>query len=260
MDWCEGAKDPSRYFIALNVTTAKRPVGLGTPWSDGLDEINAFDAAEVNRVWMGELNRIVVSSFCSPDSLIWGHDVASAACLERERMLVVDDGQSSLPVFDGTPLIDAAAALFGDESGPKFRLAPGTLCPAASKNAEKRGPCIVYAACGIGLRMPGSRSASLLMEDAGHLPVNDPRTPEERRTLMAKALARSVLAVGRNQRVNYQAVVVAYSETTVGPDEIGCSLLLAPYFSLAINAMPEDGLRALKEMNLSTWKATLGHL
>lgn len=256
-EWCQGAADANRYFLGMNVTTAKVPIELATAWSDGLDRINAFDKAEVNRVWMGQINRIEVSSFCSPDGLIWGHDVVSAGCLETDPLFIIKRSGANLPVFSADPLIDASAALFGDSSGPRWPLAPGTLCPAASKYTILHGAGTVFATCAVGLRVPGARSANILMEDTGYALACCDVSPTERKRVLSDAIARSVVSVAVNQNIGLSAILVAYVEQKIEENEVGCALTLAPYFRLPRVAMPKGGLYAFMGMDLEEWKRSI---
>jgi len=253
--WCQGATGPNRYLLALNVAAAAVPVRFANSWSDGLDAVCAFDAAETARVHMGQINLITVSSFCSPDAYIWGLDLADSGVLSDEPMFRVGQGVGSLPVFDGAPLVDAAAALFGAGRERVFPLAPGTHCRAAAKWLVRRGPGTLYSAFGLGLRPPCLHNqASLIMEDVGFVPSCDPASEETRQRVVMENVAHSVLAVAANQGVRYAAVLTAYAETAVAEGEVGCSLIAAPYYTLAQDALPRGGINALRRMGLGDWR------
>lgn len=256
-DWCQGARDSNRYLLAINVAAAKisaDPAGL--PWPSQLGGTVAFDLAEVSRAHLGQINCIEVSSFCSPDAIIWGVDVARPKQLFQNPLMTVRGAAGRpVPVFDGGSLVMAAEEVFGRGTDRHFPLAPGTLCPAAVKSIIRTGEeGIIYAACGVGLPPRRSRQAALLMEDTGFVPRGELDGRAERQRLVTEATAKAVVAVGVNQGVRYRAVIVAYAEVSLARDEIGCALAIAPYFTLAQRGWPHDGLAGLRRLSLEDWR------
>lgn len=253
-DRCQGARDPNSYFIGVNVAAAKTAKRFVHGGSSMLDSINAFDQAEVSRMNLGQINLIEVSSFCGPGGLIWGYDVARPEGLCDKPMFVLPqwDG-ASVPVYDGEPLVSAAASLFGTVEKKMFPMAPGTHCPAAYKCVSINKPGFIYAACGIGIRDPREECASMLMEDAGTLSDD----PEDRAAIhgqIIRSVAESVLTIAANQKTRCSKVFVAYVELEVGPDEVGCALTLIPYFSIARQAVPSAGVSRLRSLSLEEWR------
>lgn len=252
--FCQGASDPNRYFVALNVAAAKVQTKFSISGTGVLDAINAFDRAEVARVNMGQINAIEVSSFCGPQAYFWGHDVARCENESQPMFHVRQWDDVNLPVYDGEPLIDAAAALFGTMDRKLFPLAPGTLCPVAIKSITTSEPGKIYAACGVGFRKSDENCATSLMEDVGRFPENTNLGPNERKSSVIESVAGSVMAVAENQRIRLSSIHVAYTELSIGVGETGCALLMLPYFSLARDAFPPEGIEGLKNMSLSDWK------
>jgi hypothetical protein len=133
-DHCEGyfACDAPGYLLGISLKIGRVPCGLVCPGSTLLDEINAFDAAEVDGANMGQLNVITVSSFCGPQGTIWGYDVCAPA-EGHTRLGTVQRGDESAEVYDLSSLTRAFAGLMGDLDAPRFPFMPGSHVPAAMK-------------------------------------------------------------------------------------------------------------------------------
>ena len=55
----------------------------------------------------------------------------------------------------------------------------------------------------------------------------------------------------------YEKIYVAFKEIPVEAQEVGCALVVAPYITLARNAIPRGGTGQLAESNLAQWQAGL---
>lgn len=76
---CDGYGNPSGnggYILGFLLEVGKVSKRLGHEGSSMLDEINSFDMAERNGTYLGQINMSIVSSFCGPQGLIWGYDIA----------------------------------------------------------------------------------------------------------------------------------------------------------------------------------------
>ncbi|MEK9152279.1 MAG: histidine decarboxylase, pyruvoyl type [Patescibacteria group bacterium] len=249
---CSGASDPERYFTALNVAASKVKKLFSDAGAPGLDAINAFDAAEVSRAHMGQLNLIEVSSFCGPKGFLWGEHVAAVG--DSAPMFIVRQWDGKVvPVHDGTPLVDAAVELFGDRDVSRFRIAPGSLCPSAYKSVTLDRPGIAYAACGIGVPAHGGAEPVVFMENAATLETPAGTGREHREAASHRALAESVMAIAENQGLHVEKIHVVYDEVEVGIGEVGCALAIIPYFSLAMNALPAGDPSELFSMSIESW-------
>ncbi len=249
--YCEGyfATTAPSHFLGVSLTTGVCEDMFPSPGSTKLDETNAFDLAEVARANLGQLNAITVSSFCGPHGLIWGLDVCAPAAGHRHLGATSRRAQRA-EVFDLAGLTAAFAALVGTVEDKRFPFLPGSHLPAAMKSRAAAGPGVVYAGLGIGVPDDRARSACLLMEDVGFMPgEEDPDAPRER---AMECLAQSVLEVGTNQRVRYSRVFVGVASARVAPGETGCALVMAPYFLLARDAVPERA--PLAELTLERWE------
>lgn len=235
---CQGARHASRYFVAFNVSAAKTRRFLGNPGSSDLDEVNAFDMAEVQRMNLGQLNLIRVSSFCGPEGLIWGYDIKAKPSLRDHALTELTDAQGgSVSVYSATPLMEAATSLFGTVQRKRFPIAPGSLCPAAWKSFRLDYPGNAYASLAIGIAADRTRHACCLMEDVGTVSEADLAAGDDWRKRILEMTSQSVLSIFSNQRARCKEIFVAMSSVSVEEGEVGCALLLAPYFSVARQAV-----------------------
>ncbi|KPJ86106.1 hypothetical protein AMJ57_00450 [Parcubacteria bacterium SG8_24] len=252
---CQGARDNDRYFIAVNVASAKTVRRFSHAGSDLLDRINAFDLAEVSRMNLGRINMIGVSSFCGPHGLLWGYDVVRPTSLDAVSPLFTlpDMAESEVPVYNAEPLIEAAAGLFGTIEDRRFPLSPGTLCPVAAKYITSAEPGTIYAACGLGIGTSEGSRMTVLMEDTGTFTPDMAAEPLGTKNQILRALAGSVLAVASTQGVECKKVFVALTSIEVGEGEVGCCLSMIPYFALARDALPPGGFPELFRLRLEAW-------
>lgn len=253
-DHCEGyfACDAPGYLLGISLKIGRVPCGLVCPGSTLLDEINAFDAAEVDGANMGQLNVITVSSFCGPQGTIWGYDVCAPAD-GHARLGTVQRGDHSAELYDLSSLTRSFERLMGDLDAPRFPFMPGSHVPAAMKMKTTREPGTLYAALALGIPENRRRDACLMMENPGFLPVGTDW--EGARAAILDSMAHSVLAVGENQRVRYRQVFVGVTSVAVGPGEAACAMALAPYFRLAQNAFVGD--LSMARLTLEGWEAAM---
>jgi histidine decarboxylase len=257
----------SGYILAINLNIGKSQIQFRHPGSDMLDKINAFDMAEAVGAYIGQINMITVSSFCGPQGMIWGLDIARHPDLENLDKLHITDVKdwkknTSVPVFSAEPLVKSAMALFGQVHEQRFPLLPGSHVPCATKNITQKGPVHLYCAIGIGIPEDRSRSACLFMEDIGELTMSltNKEFLETYKQTVLSQLAKSVVAIGSNQRVRYKEIYVAMGEVAVDGGEMGCALIAAPYFCLAKRALPAGlhGVEDLRTVSLSAWEKQVG--
>ncbi len=250
-DHCEGyfACDAPGYLLGVSLKIGLVKCGLACPGSTLLDEINAFDMAEVAGANMGQLNVITVSSFCGPQGRIWGYDL----CAPEEghtRIGAVQRGDQRADLYDLASLTGAFERLMGTLDDERFPFMPGSHVPAAMKMKTAREPGVLYAAMALGVPEDRSRDACLMMENPGFLPGDV--AWEDSREAVLEAMAHSALAVGENQRVRYREIFVGATAVTVKPGEAACAMALAPYFRLAQNAVVRD--RDMTRLTLAEWE------
>lgn len=257
-EYCDGygnyGASGNGYVLGLVLGVGKDKVKFSHPGSSILDKINAFDLAEVDSAYIGQLNMSIVSSFCGPQGLIWGYDVARVDIKSinlAEGKKIFNLNNELVNVFSAEPLIEATKSLFGTRDDLRFPLRPGSHVPFAGKNFTYEGPKTIYS--GIALGVPENRktNAVLLMEDIGWIPpMGSKKRMANYKEMILTSLAESVMQVGRNQNVNYVDVLVAMKELEITYGEIGCALVAAPYFTLAKNAYVSN----LESLTLDEWK------
>lgn len=217
-NYCQGYldnPDNGHYVIVPHVATVAVRASLGTV---GLNRISAFDLAEIDGRNLGQVNAIIVSSFCGLNGRIWGYD------FNKKEMAVAGE-VNNVKIYNGDPLLDAATELFGTLEDRKFPILPGSMVPAALKDFYDIGPSRIYALLAIGISENRDKDACILMEDAGRL------EKDERFYIFESAM--SVIEVANNQKIRCKEIIVCMRSMTVNSGFMGCALTMAPYIKLA---------------------------
>ena len=248
--YCEGHAGQNRYLTALVMGIGSFPRTFSHQGSELLDRVLAYDSAEIDDVYLGQINMTLVSSFCGPEGLIWGYDVARAENLSLSTMA----GKKLLEpakvhVRSGQGLRDAARMLFGTATERHFPFFPGSHVFCAGKFRFVWGPVQLYAAVAIGIPVERTRAACVLMEDVGKFLIRDAKTFEERKDEILLHMAQSVLEVGKNQGVECNEIFVDCIVKNIPDGSVGCPMVAMPYFRLAMNAYDEH----LHEQSLGDW-------
>jgi histidine decarboxylase len=233
------------YVLGINLSVAKVKNKFTDKHSKILDEINAFDLAEVKNFNMGQINMIVVSSFSGPKGLIWGVDI----CKVPTRMNRYGINLKDVEVYDLDSLIDSLKRLFGTIDEPRFPLLPGSHVPCASKSIYREGPGILYSALAVGIA-ENRNNACLLMEDVGGLSLTENIGMQEKK--IATRLTNSVLEIGNNQKYSFSKIFVGVKTIKLSKGETGCALVACPYFLLAKKAFIKG--YHLKSLPLEKWE------
>ncbi|WP_147821469.1 histidine decarboxylase, pyruvoyl type [Salidesulfovibrio onnuriiensis] len=273
--YCDGFGMPGAtgqgYVSVLKVST-----GVVQKNDDALvDGIVAYDRAEANDAYIGQINMETASSFNGLNGSIWGYDLAVAEDIRDKKekplfMLKQYDG-SSIPVYDAKPLLQAGESLFGTAKARRFPPAPGahvicanksvtTYRPKQGKPDKTRGEAYgVWSYIAIAIAKDRTRDASLFIEDAGIWDKNANEQDllqyldEHRKTVVW-----SVGACGEDQSVLYDRVYIGYAHTMMKPGEIGTGLTVAPYVVLARNAVPGGNFQSLYSLSLKEWEKKMG--
>ena len=261
--YCVGYPGEGNYLTALVMGAGTFKKTFTHPGSKKLDEIVAYDRAEVAEAYIGQINMNIVSSFCGPQGLIWGYDIAKKDDIPLPAFLPTFKKNvqelKGIKIKNGANLRKAAVALFGTNDERHFPFLPGSHVACAGKFYTKPGPTILYGAIAIGIPENRKKAACLLMEDIGEITASDGIMGPIKEKLMLNAI-KSVIEVGKNQRVRYQEVFVDFIAKKVKSDEIGCVLVAMPYFLLAKKAFNERLIdQNLKEWMTSTRKYFLCH-
>ncbi len=271
--YCDGYARPGAegngYVSVLKVAT-----GTVTKTSDFLlDDIVAYDRAEANGAYIGQINMETASSFCGLAGQVWGYDLAVADVIaynEQQPIFVAEqyDG-SDLPVYDAQPLIDAGIALFGTESDRHFPPAPGSHLICANKSVTALRPQTgslqqgqaygVWCYIALSIAKDRDNAADLFIEDAGLWTKND--NPTDLKYFLEQhrqAVVWSIVACGKDQSVLYDRTYISHTYTIMKPGDLGTALTVAPYITLAQDAIPYGDFNSLNNMTLSEWMAAVG--
>ena len=225
------------YYLAVNLAIGKTKRRFGHSGSSELDSIVAFDAAEVENLHLGQINLVQVSSFCGPEGILVGYDVFQQNNLCTEPLFTV--GAEKVTVYSLEPLIDAARSIFGTVSEPKFPMLPGSFVPCAGKQLVVAEPSTIYSAIAIGIPTDRATKPILLMEDVGTLSCADEVYDDNMIHQLHSSLAGSVLAIGEIQHIEFGEIFVGHRASIVDSNEVGCALVIAPYFHIAKKALTE---------------------
>lgn len=247
----------NKYITGLVLSVAKVKRTFEHHGSKTLDAICAFDKAEAAEAYLGQTNIIYVSSFCSPNSYIWGYHLARSSRLFEDHPLLgeckIEDSGNVAKIYSANSLMLAFKSLVGTKHNKKFPFYPGTHLPAAGKSIELVGPANLYSAIGIGLPENGF-DGNTFMEDIGTIPLMIEGQQEQvykKRILFD--IAKSVLTIGKEQGVKFKSIFVEIKSIEVAEDEVGSSLVMVPYFNLAKKAIPKMGIDSLKNISLEDW-------
>jgi len=274
-NYCDGYARPGAQGAGY-VSVVKVATGVVDKTDDNLlDGIVAYDRAEANDAYIGQINMETASSFCGLAGQIWGYDLAIADEIQNnsEKPLFTAkqyDG-TPLPVYDALPLIKAGKLLFGTETERRFPPAPGAhvICANKSVTASRPRKGIpepskneaygVWCYIALSIAKERKNSACLFIEDAGLWLKN-----ENEKDLVnflnkhRESVVWSIVACGKDQSVIYDRTYISYAHVIMCPGHIGTALTVAPYIVLAKNAVPDGGFEKLNKMNLAEWEMAVG--
>lgn len=266
-EFCMGYMNPGAPSGEGYISTMK--LSVGTVDVEDLDDVTSvivsYDRCEKNDAYIGQINMLTVSSFCGQNGAVWGYDLAVHEDIEskKETPMYMQEqylGESSIPVYDVKPLLDATERLFGTEEQRRFPPMPGAHVICANKDITATGPTWVWASIGIAILKDRSNGSCLFIEDANTF-GNEQTSEEEVVQFLEKTLrsvTKSIVLCGQDQSVEYERIYVGYKYTYVKPNQVGCALTCAPYIYLAQNAIPA-GMKAsdLKDMPINKWEMKL---
>ncbi|MBU4350969.1 histidine decarboxylase, pyruvoyl type [Candidatus Parcubacteria bacterium] len=248
---CIGYPHQNGYITApvLSIGTAKETFShIG---SKVLDSIIAYDRAEVNGTFIGQINMIIVSSFIGPHGLIWGYDLARNDEIELPQYLSpksLGKDFDGIIIKNGENLRKASLALFGTRDEKHFPLLPGSHVPCAGRFQFASGPTALYTTLAIGIPEDRSKYACLLMEDVGQILSMEGISTSARQKISLNSL-HSVLEVSKNQNIKFKEIFIDLVAEEIKAGDIGCALVAMPYFHLAKNAYAEN----LPNLSLKEW-------
>jgi histidine decarboxylase len=254
--YCEGffaGQTQAHYVLGVNFSVAKVAKQFSHDGSSNLDDINAFDLAEVSAANIGQINMMKVSSFCGPKGLIWGYDLCKSKTNSNEWGITSDDicADGGVRIYSIESLADSFKRLTGTPDSPRFPFLPGSHVPCATKSINREGPCILYSGLAIGIPYIRETQACVLMEDFGTIPLFEKNIDAYEREICIN-ICKSVLQIGKNQRVQYKEIFIGIRRIKVEAGEVGCALVAAPYFVLPTQAVPSP--QVLLTVTLDEWE------
>ena len=203
--------------------------GLGK--DEALEGIIAYDKAERNGAYIGQINMITVSSFSGPNSaILWGYDIAEISDLYSKKLYDIEN----IPVYSMDPLLQATQTLFGTEEDRLFPPLAGAHVPCATKCANSKDPSTgaptsgwVWCFFSLGIAENRERDACVFVEDAGFFPdeftYGKVKALDEQEVI--KQLNKKIqvtisqLLCGKNQSITFKEIFVSYRYLKVNQDQ-----------------------------------------
>ena len=242
-------------------------------------QIAAYDKAEANGTYIGQMNMIKVSSFSGPCAAVWGYDLVPSNDLRSKLLFNVHKDPHDmfqphpqtpplLPVFSIEPLLRASKSLFGTVSHPHFPIMAGAHVPCAVKegysfdpNTNKLSSGWLWSFISLAIAENRHKDASLFVEDAGFFSDNNFLHSENEIQDKLEGKLRNVAycqyLCGRNQLTPYKEIFSGFRFKYIPPGSFGCALTCAPYILLAQGAYPKNEANQLVTMSLSTWEEAM---
>ena len=268
-----GNVDTKGYYITtVKLETGKVSIkGLGK--DEVLEGIVAYDRAERNGAYIGQINMITVSSFAGPNSAIWGYDIAKISDLRSDKLYDIQSDDTCIPVYSMDHLLKATETLFGTEKSRFFPPLAGAHVPCAAKSANSNDPSTgeptsgwVWSYLSLAIAQNRERDACLFVEDAGFFADDftygkvkqlDEQEVIAKLDKKTHQVTRSQMLCGKNQSVAFKEIFVSYRYLRVNQDHYGTAFTCAPYITLAENAYPSGGGSELASMSLDEWKESV---
>ena len=235
--YCSGYSGKGNYLTALIMSSGVFKKNFSHPGSKVLDGIIAYDKAETKEAYIGQINMSFVSSFCGPEGLIWGYDLAEKKELPAPISKEATEELKEITIKNGENLRIAAKALLGTNEEKHFPFLPGSHVPCAGRIYKKEGPALLYGCVSIGIPENREKEGCLIMEDVGKI-VTSENINNFKEKLMLDSI-KSIIEVGKNQNIKYKEIFTDLVFRKIEPDEIGCILVVMPYFLLARKAFTE---------------------
>ena len=223
---CSGFFDnPNGRYVVLPYLGVASITKKGRPQK--LEEIAAFDAAQVSFANAGKINAIGVSSFIGPNGRLAGYDF-----FKKEDQVI--DSIEGIEICSLDPLLEVTSSILGTIKNPNYPFFPGSMVPCAMKSLsyDKEGSSI-YSALSISVPKDKAINPFLLMEDVGLVENIDDDYFE-------KAVMSS-LEVADMQKINVEKIYISKKEIEIGFNEIGMALVMCPYVHLPKNLQDEIG-------------------
>jgi len=256
-NYCAGYPGTGGYIVTTVMGISAVADPCGHSGFNLLDSIKAFDLAESTEAYIGQINMATVSSFCGPEGLIWGHDVARTKAPSPHPLAGAEGMEEfgDIRLHAGSDLRLAARALFGTASSRRFPILYGSHVPCASRYRTARGPARLYAACAVCVPAGRDVAACLLLEDAGDLEYSlDENGIAVARDHILKDMLRAARAIGGNHGTAYTDLYIDFTQRRIEEDEVGCALVAMPYIQIAQGAYN----KGIATQPLEEWERSIG--
>jgi histidine decarboxylase len=279
---CMGYMNPgasgSGYIATMKLSVDAVPMDGLDPGAGG---IVSYDRCEKNDAYIGQINMLTASSFCGVNGALWGYHLAVAPEVKDgtlEPMFTYPGpdypsdeklpAQGPVPIYPATPLLDAAAGLFGrmntdgdsEADLRRFPPLPGAHVICANKSESRMGPGYFWSIIGIAIAEDREKQSSLFIEDCG-LDTHSTDSAQAKDALYTHllAVAKSMVLCGQDQGVTYTSAFIGGKFIDVKEDEWGCALACAPYILLPRDAIAQlDEPAQLIDMTINEWEESLG--
>jgi len=223
-----------------------------------LNGIVAYDRAEAQGAYIGQINMLVASSFCGLNGALWGYHLAKADDVASGKArplfeVARHDGQA-IPVYSADPLLDAAKRLLGTEKQRRFPLLPGAQVICAEKEYVAAGPKYIWSAIAIAIAEDRTVDSCLFIEDAGEVAVEDSDDLDKFRDGLLRKIAKCAVRCGEDNSALYKEIWIGYRIEWIPEGKVGCALVAAPYLVLARDAVPDGKPESLLRMTISDWE------
>lgn len=280
------------YLNVCKLSIGQVKIDIFPPGADDLTEgILAYDRAETNDGYMGQLNVVAASSFIGPGGCLWGYDLANN--LEAREEWAFSKTTEWKTNYGGTSvykidcLLEAGQRLLG--SGPlfneyyvpeqcrqpyardvqniRFRIRPGEMTSAAVKSASTHQPGAIWSAIGVAIPQDefADTEARLFYEDAGSFAGDQPEAsaPEwysqlERRM---EAVAGTMVMNAKDQNIlKFKEIYIGFVMQVVKKGYYAEAITLSPYIRLASDAVSRaGGVQKIIDMSISEWESAVVH-
>jgi len=255
--YCDGYGNPGasglNYICALTLD-----IGMVDQDMDPvLNGIVAYDRAEAQGAYIGQINMLVASSFCGLNGAVWGYHLARADVFSDRLFTVARHDGKEIPVYSADPLLDAAARLFGTQDKRRFPLLPGAHVICATKEYTSPGPKYIWCAIAIAMAENRTQDSCLFIEDAGEITLKDAGEISTFANDLLRKIARCAVRCGEDNSALYKEMYISYRIRWIPEGQVGCALVAAPYLVLAKKAIPEGKPNSLLHMTISEWEKKL---
>lgn len=226
-----------------------------------LNGIVAYDRAEAQGAYIGQINMLTASSFCGLNGALWGYDLSRADEIAtggtKAIFHVARHDEKQIPVYLADPLLDASARLFGTNEQRRFPLLPGAHVICAAKEYTAPGPKYIWSAVAVAIADDRAVDSCLFIEDAGEVTVGEAAELAAFADGLLRKIAKCAVRCGEDNNALYKEIWTSCRIKWIPEGQVGCALVAVPYLVLAKNAVPKGRPEGLLEMTIADWEKAL---